>query len=585
MEPDSRLSISSRCGLALQLALVGAGSALGYAAVLARFPLLAIYARPIQNLTKLTGANGWAGLSLAAGVLALFIFYGFGALALAREARQETGDRRRKAGGKGRLYQVSSLASRVSLSHMALLAFPLLFLAILILVYPTTSVDLYDYIFRGRMLVRYGANTFTSVPIDYQSDPLFWYVAWRRAVTAYGPLWEGLSWLTARLAGEVPGAPGQGAARDAELLRLMLAYKGLAAVGFLLCGGAIWLALKRAAPRWRWLGLYLWLWNPLVLWESLAAGHNDAWMAASIVLAVGLLLPHDQRRMTNDDGSSQHRLSLFVGRWSLVVGPILAFLALTLGGLVKFLALMFGPVLLAAALRRLPDARARLRLVVLGGLACAAAVALAYLPFWEGWGTLRNFGDRGTLFTSSWLAVLQAPPTLAAVKALVPAPKLLALAFPDGLVQPIVVALGLGLLVFGVVWAAWRAWEAPEQVAEHALWLVLWFLFLCNPWFQPWYLLWALALLAIQPWRAAMLRAVVVFCCTAMLSYLAGVFLLPALGWNGEGAEWNALVSALIYGPPLLALLPRLTRSSLRPGPSRTPTVAAAQERPASGFD
>ena len=118
--------------------------------------------------------------------------------------------------------------------------------------------------------------------------------------------------------------------------------------------------------------------------------------------------------------------------------------------------------------------------------------------------------------------------------------------------------------MFGVLWASWRAWRAPEDVAAHALWLLLWFLFLCNPWFQPWYLLWALALLAIQPWRSRHVWAVGLFCATAMFSYLSGRFLLPLLGWKDTSAEWNVLTSLMIYGPPLLALLPgwraRLTR-------------------------
>jgi hypothetical protein len=539
-EPDalnSRPVLGARLSV---LALIGLGSALCYAAALARFPLLAIYALPIQNLTKLTQASGAVGMALAAGVALLFLGYALGAAALARGPRDVGLEDSRTA-------QAPSLKPHVS-TVVVLLGFPLVFLAILLFVYPVTSIDLYDYIFRGRMLARYGANTFVGVPIDYKDDPLFWYVAWRRAVTAYGPLWEGLSWVTARLAGEVAAPPGQDAARDAELLRLMLAYKGLAALGFLLCGAAIWRTLTRAVPRWRWLGLYLWLWNPLALWETLAAGHNDAWMAALIVLAVGIMVPHDNRRPTTDD---RRRL----GQSSIVHRPILAFLALTLGGLIKYLALMFGPVLLAAALRRMPKQRARLRLVVLGGLACAALVVVAYAPFWAGWGTLRNFGDRGTLFTSSWLAALQAAPTLEAVKALVPAPRLIELAVPAGYGQPVAVGIGLALLAIGVLWSARRAWFGPERVAEHALGLLLWFLFLCNPWFQPWYLLWALALLAIQPWRAVVARAVALFCCTAMLSYLAGVFLLPALGWDGEGLEWNALSAALIYGPPLLILL------------------------------
>jgi hypothetical protein len=247
---------------------------------------------------------------------------------------------------------------------------------------------------------------------------------------------------------------------------------------------------------------------------------------------------------------------------------------LTLGGLVKFLALFFGPLLLSASLRRLATWRERLWLVLVGALACAVVVVVAYAPFWAGWDTLRNFGDRGTLFTNSWLAALQAG--------------LPRLGVAQDLSQRIATSLGLGLLVGGVLWASWRAWCAPDQVAAHSLWLLLWFLFVCNPWFQPWYLLWALALLALQPWRNRAVWLVGLFCCTAMLSYLAGVFLLPLLGWSVDGAEWNALTTALIYGPPLLAFAwgRRLTVAETWRRARRLPeALVAPQKRARSSAD
>ena len=125
-------------------------------------------------------------------------------------------------------------------------------------------------------------------------------------MTAYGPLWEGMSWLTARAAGEYPNRLLYGQESQSQaLLHLMLAYKALAALGFLGCGAAIWLTLRRTAFEWRWLGLYLWLWNPLALWESLAAGHNDAWMAMLIVLAVGLLVPRHGDTETRRHGDTE----------------------------------------------------------------------------------------------------------------------------------------------------------------------------------------------------------------------------------------------------------------------------------------
>lgn len=487
----------------LALLLAAIGCALLYGAALARFPLLQIYARPLQNLDRLTLSVPAVGWALVGCIVLLFLGYGLGA-------------------------SVAGAASRRRTARWLIVGMPLLFVALLFLVYPTTSLDIYDYLFRGRMLVRYQVNTFVAVPADFPNDPLmnaqpFRFIPWSRAVTAYGPLWEGMSWLAARLAGEAPGqAP---ATIDPSLLRLMLAYKALGAAGFLACGAMIWAALGRMAPERRWLGLYLWLWNPLALWESVVAGHNDAWMAALIVLAIWLFGDQEVAGVRTTQP---------------VKAAAQAFLALTLGGLIKYLALCFGPLMLAAGLRRLPGRGERARLVAVGAALCVGVVALAYAPFWVGPDTLRNFGDRGTLFYASWLATLQS--TLAEF------------GMAKEIAQRVGASLGIGLLAAGVLWSAWRGWVAPERVAEHALWLLLWFLFVCNTWFQPWYLLWAVALAALQPARARMLQGIVVFCCTAMLSYVAGSFLLPALGWSGESAAWNGLLSAMIYGPPLLAM-------------------------------
>ncbi len=93
---------------------------------------------------------------------------------------------------------------------LALVGFPLLFLALLLWVYPFSSVDLYDYLFRGRMLARYGANTFTQIPQNYSTDPLFDFVAWRRAVTAYGPLLGGPKLAHRTLGWRAPRCVGMG---------------------------------------------------------------------------------------------------------------------------------------------------------------------------------------------------------------------------------------------------------------------------------------------------------------------------------------------------------------------------------------
>ena len=76
-----------------------------------------------------------------------------GALVLAREAQPK---------GRADKHSFTPTPLHPFTLIAILLIFPLIFLTLLALVYPTTSVDLYDYVFRGRMLAHCRANTFSS---------------------------------------------------------------------------------------------------------------------------------------------------------------------------------------------------------------------------------------------------------------------------------------------------------------------------------------------------------------------------------------------------------------------------------------
>jgi hypothetical protein len=62
----------------------------------------------------------------------------------------------------------------------------------------------------------------------------------------------------------------------------------------------------------------------------------------------------------------------------------------------------------------------------------------------------------------------------------------------------------------------------------HLIWLLLWFIAVCNPAPQPWYGLWIIALVALHPTRRRC--ALVVFGSTvAFCAYLAIGFVVPRL--------------------------------------------------------
>ena len=56
------------------------------------------------------------------------------------------------------------------------------------------SHDIFDYAFRGRMMTEYHGNPLVDVPDSYPlSTPYSRYLAWRKNVDTYGPVWEASS--------------------------------------------------------------------------------------------------------------------------------------------------------------------------------------------------------------------------------------------------------------------------------------------------------------------------------------------------------------------------------------------------------
>lgn len=217
-----------------------------------------------------------------------------------------------------------------------------LFCAFLVAAFPINALDIYNYLILGRLEAVFGQNPYLVAPAGIPHDPFLKYAGeWGKDVSNYGPVFHHVArWLA-------------GISRDNLLLGLLL-FKGLAALVFLASAGLIWLVLRGQPPQVRAARTLLWAWNPALLLIFAMDGHNDGLML--IWLLLGLL---------------------FLRRGQAALG----FTLMALAPLTKFSGVLPIPFLLLAALRALPDLRARLRLLLLTALGTAAVTWLVFLPY------------------------------------------------------------------------------------------------------------------------------------------------------------------------------------------------------------
>ena len=416
------------------------------------------------------------------------------------------------------LYAIGYEASRrTSLKWIVIAA--TVFSAVLVFAYPATAVDVFGYIAHGRLLALHRVNPFTTPPNAFPSDSILSFLAFPNEPSQYGPIWVIIGVGIASIA-------------QGSLLTEVLAYKALAALAHLAGGIAVYQiarTLTKEEPTAR-RSAYLYLCNPLLLWEMVANAHNDGLMMLFGLCAVWL----------------------FVLGYQLLVVP-----ALALGALIKVPISAIAPLLFIGLLRR-GWARA------IEGAALAAAVAVAvYRPFWEGPETLTAL-KRTDLFTASLGSVLR-----------------LALEPGLGVQQATTVARTVSQSAFVVVAVlavllALRA-ETDADFVRAAYVMLLGALLLLTTWFQAWYIVWPLALGAAlgEPSRHF---EVALLSLGGLLQYFVFIYLwvmglFPPI--ENLGVQVTAYVA--ILGPLAVALVFRLLvsrRVTRETSAARAPGVA-----------
>lgn len=445
-DPQPSARLSSPDG---QLFALASGSAVLYTWLALRYPLLPGLA---------IGRASWATLgerSLGAGLVHAAI-YGLLLLLYALAIR--------------RLSQADRAASRGSTLAIIWVCW-LLASLVLLGTYPGESLDIFDYLFRGRMLIEEGASPLAQSPTPYSDRPFYDLITWRGQVDTYGPLWEyasgGVAWAVGRLISR------PFVATTATLAAYITGYRLLAIVVSGLCGALVYQIVRRRAAPLAPAALLAWLWNPLLLIASAVGAHNDLLLVLWLLLALWLL----QRQ-----------------RWAL------GLLAMLLAAHVKLTALLLAPVVALWLVRRIGWRPAVTRSLL--ALSCALPLSwLLYAPL-GGWATLPRMLRERTRFLANapadllyrWLQERAGWDELAARQLATGGATILFC-----LVATLVIAVMLDLHA-----TLPRATGGAAPVDDTALWrcglaVTTVYLMVGSFWFMPWYVLWALPLAALLP--------------------------------------------------------------------------------------
>jgi alpha-1,6-mannosyltransferase len=374
-------------------------------------------------------------------------------------------------------------------AHVLLLFLPLLF-----------SRDVYSYAFYGRIAGIYHANPYVQTPLDHSNDLLWNYVGpkWIDTPAVYGPAFTSLSALMAR----VLRTP----ADHVE------AYRFLAIVVSLATCAAIVSLTTRLWPERIAFALVAFGANPVVLFHSVASGHNDLLVALAVAVALAFVVR---------------------GR------ELPAVAVLTLGMLVKATAVLPLALLIVwCVARRAPALRRRTLLTHTGlALGISALFAAPYLQLHDpSLGMLSLAGHEGWLAPAAVLGRILDVVTFGTL----------------GWVARIAFAMALLWLMIALGKEVWRRAATLAPVGLGAAWAWSLVLFtLLGPVLLPWYVVWGLPLVWVLPR-------------TARTALIATSAMMAVTLWSAEplrflgGFDLDLFVGHWIVTPVLLVLLVRM---------------------------
>ena len=370
-----------------------------------------------------------------------------------------------------------------------------------ILLYPVGALDVFNYMAELKLTYYYDQNPYLTTIAGFESDAFTRYAFQRDIPLFYGPVWLLGSGIPALVVG------------FGDVVRLLLALKIFNLL--LLLTVAVVIRAYQPDHKAGWLSAYIFVANPLVLFEGLANVHNDVMMTVFLMASL-----------------------LAMKRQSILAAPLL-----TASLLVKLFTVSLAPVfVLAMYLGRWSP-----RKIAVTGLLSMAVLVIAFAPFWEGEQTVRGMLE-GTRRSQEMDHV--SPFSLAK--------QYVARQYDDGAVSLVTLAAvptfvaGLGLIM-------WRMRRLPDIVSSATDVLLLFSLLLTN--LYPWYLIPIVALLAL---RRSDLNVCYVFAATTLGLAYYPFYVYAHFNSGLSRLEVHLFLSLFLTVPMIVYLVYKVRRDSAR---------------------
>jgi alpha-1,6-mannosyltransferase len=328
------------------------------------------------------------------------------------------------------------------------------------------SDDLFSYILYGRISAVHHANPLVVLPSDFAHDPFLTLVYWRNVRSVYGPVWLLVSGGVSLVAEALGGS----------LAVYTALFKLLGVATHLLNTALVWLILSRLAPKARLLGTLFYAWSPLCLLEFCASAHNDALMLTFLLLGVYCLT----RATRGWDAAAMVAFGLSIATKYVPLALIPLYVALVIW----------------TARGRGASWRAVAGAVAWRGALLAGTIALALAPYWAGPQTINAllFSPPAQQLDNSLLESLSWP-----LRWLAEGAGRLSHDAAKALVDTGLKALALLTFLALYVWEFRRARTLQGMLAGWG-WILLWYALVASGWFWPWYVTWAVGVVALCAW-------------------------------------------------------------------------------------